>query len=51
MAVAENGQVIGLNLGGRTPEKTAVSIAAEIISAATGCGAQPLSTLETPIHP
>ena len=42
---------IGLNLGGRTPEETAVSIAAEIISAATGCEAQPLSTLETPIHP
>lgn len=41
---------IGLNLGGRTPEETAVSIAAEIISLTWQGDAVPLSETEGPIH-
>lgn len=41
---------IGLDLGARTPEETAVSIAAEIISVQWGGGGQPLGTLTEPIH-
>jgi xanthine dehydrogenase accessory factor len=41
---------IGLDLGGRTPEETAVSIGAEIIASRWGGTGRPLSELSTPIH-
>jgi xanthine dehydrogenase accessory factor len=41
---------IGLDLGARTPEETAVSVAAEIIAVRWGGGGQPLSTLDGSIH-
>ncbi|MFE9190908.1 XdhC family protein [Micromonospora sp. NPDC007208] len=41
---------IGLDLGGRTPEETAVSVAAQIVVARWGGTGRPLAALDGPIH-
>jgi xanthine dehydrogenase accessory factor len=41
---------IGLDLGGRTPEETAISIVGEIIATRTGRTAAPLGTSDGAIH-
>ncbi|GLZ33449.1 hypothetical protein Lesp02_56370 [Lentzea sp. NBRC 105346] len=42
---------IGLDLGGRSPEETAVSIAAELIALRHGGTGAPLTDIDSPIHP
>ncbi|MGW5216197.1 XdhC family protein, partial [Streptomyces sp. NPDC004051] len=41
---------IGLDLGARTPEETALSIAAEIVATRRGGTGVPLTGARTPIH-
>ena len=41
---------IGLDLGARTPEETAISIAAEIVAGRWGGSGEPLGTLSGRIH-
>lgn len=41
---------VGLDLGARTPEETAISVAAEIIALRWGGGGDPLRELDGPIH-
>ena len=48
--IARMSSPIGLDLGARTPEETAVSIAAEIIALRWGGAGERLATTEGPIH-
>ncbi len=49
-ALARLRSPVGLDLGGRTPAETAVSIAAELVALRHGGTGLPLSSLSTPIH-
>ena len=49
-AIARLRSPIGLDIGARTPEETAISIVSEIIALRTGRSAQALSTTDGPIH-
>ena len=48
--IARLSSPIGLDLGARTPEETAVTIAAEIIAGRWGGSGQPLRSTAGPIH-
>jgi xanthine dehydrogenase accessory factor len=48
--IARLSSPIGLDLGARTPEETAISIAAEIVAARWGGTGERLALLEGPIH-
>jgi xanthine dehydrogenase accessory factor len=48
--IAKLSSPIGLDLGARTPEETAISIAAEIIAGRWGGSGEPLAAREGRIH-
>jgi xanthine dehydrogenase accessory factor len=50
LALARLRSPIGLDIGGRTPEETAISIVAEIVQQRWGGTGQPLSRTEGEIH-
>lgn len=50
LALARLRSPIGLDLGGRTAQETAVSIAAELVQVRWGGTGRPLSRLEGPVH-
>jgi xanthine dehydrogenase accessory factor len=50
LALARLRSPIGLDIGGRTAEETAVSVAAELVQARWGGSGQPLSAAEGAIH-